>query len=557
MRLNKSFMTVIFLTILGLLVASCAPAAPPATPKVSATVEPSKPAAKPAPSPEAKPGVPTPSPKPAADQPRYGGILILGASSDAPSLDPIREASATLFNVFPAYSGLLQYDPLDNERIIPDLAERWERSGDGMAFTFHLRRDVKWHDGRPFTSADAAFSVDNQRKLNARKKDLLSAISGAETAGEYAVKVTVKQPSASLPAALAVGNMAMAPKHVYEAKGDMKNEVVGTGPFRFKSYSLGVSMELVKNQGYFVPGRPYLDGITAYIIKDRGTLVAAFRTGRIRMPVPSIFVTPTEAKAIEKNVPQAIVQPFQPLRATAFFMKTTEKPWNDVRVRRAVHLATDRQAALKALGEGEGILAAAMITGQWAIPGDELLKQPGFRQPKDADIAEAKRLLAEAGFPGGFDTRILARSGYGAGLTAAEFMTDQLSKIGIRGTLDTVESAIYLDRLDRIAYETVTTYGGPDITDPDSAASYFVKGNRYAISDERLLDLFDKQAGTADFAERKRLVLEMQHRVLEIAPYVLMLWFNSYIPRWPEVRNYKAGTGQHNNSKYQDVWLAK
>ncbi|MBI2907178.1 MAG: hypothetical protein HYX92_05920 [Chloroflexi bacterium] len=553
MRPKKFLLMAIPLTILGLLAASCAQAVSPATPKPPA---PAATEAPPAASTE-KPAGPTPTSKPAAEQPRYGGVLTLGTSADVPSLDPIREASATLFNIFPCYNGLLQYDPLDNEKIVPDLAERWERSGDGMAYTFYLRRDVKWHDGKPFTSTDAAFSVDNQRKVNVRKKDLLNAISGAETAGEYAVKIALRYPSASIPAWLAVGNMAMAPKHVYEAKGDMKNEVVGTGPFKLKSYSLGVSLELSKNREYFVSGRPYLDGITAYIIRDRGTLLAAFRTGRIKKPVPSIFVTPGEAKAIEKTVPQASVQPFKSLRAAAFFMKTTQKPWDDVRVRRAAHLATDRPAALRAIGEGEGLLAASMITGQWAIPQEELLRQPGFTQPKDADITEAKRLLAEAGLAGGFETRILARSGYGPALKAAEFMTDQLSKIGIRATLDTQEAGIFLDRRERGAYETAVTHGGIDITDPDSAAPYFVRGNTWFVTDEKIWDLFDKQGRTADPVERKRLVLEMQYRVLEIAPYVLMLWFNNYMPLWPEVRNYRAGVGQHNNSKYQDVWLAK
>ncbi|MBI2907830.1 MAG: hypothetical protein HYX92_09265 [Chloroflexi bacterium] len=260
------------------------------------------------------------------------------------------------------------------------------------------------------------------------------------------MKIAVKRPSASLPSMLAVGNMVMAPKHVYEAKGDMKNEVVGTGPFKVKRYSLGVSMELAKNQGYFVAGRPYLDGITAYIVKDRATLLAAFRTGQVKMPVPSNYVTPSEAKAIEKNVPQAIVQPYQPLRTGFFNMNMTAKPWDDVRVRRAVHLATDRQAALKAIGEGEGTLSAATITGQWAIPGEELLKQPGFRQPKDADLAEAKRLLAEAGLAG-FETKILTRAGSASYVRVAEFMTDQLSRIGIRATLDMQDQAVWLDRI--------------------------------------------------------------------------------------------------------------
>ncbi|MBI2906687.1 MAG: hypothetical protein HYX92_03405 [Chloroflexi bacterium] len=552
---QKALIIASHLTILGLFVASCAPAvAPTATPKPAAPAPTKAPAAAPTP----KPAAPAPTPKPATEQPRYGGTLTLGTSEDPPSLDPLRESTSALFNIItPAYSGLLQYDPSDNEKIVPDLAERWELSADNMAYTFYLRKDVKWHDGKPFTSADAAFSVDSQSKLNAKKKDQLNAISRVETGGEYAVKVALKHPSASLPAMLAVAPMPLAPKHVVEAKGDLKKDVVGTGPFKLKSYSFGVSLELVKNKEYFVPGRPYLDGLTFYMIKDRGTVLAAFRTGRVKKFIPAILVNPSEAKVIRENVPQAIVQPFQSLRSATFFVKMDAKPWDDVRVRRAVHLATDRQAALKVIGEGEGSIGATIIAGEWAIPEAELLKQPGFRQPKDADITEAKRLLAEAGFERGFSTRILTRAGYGATVKAAEFMTDQLSRIGIRATLEVVETAIWFDRQPRGAYETAVITIGVDISDPDAAAQTFVRGNRYFVADEKLHELFEKQGRTTDPLERKRLVLEVQHRTLEVAPSIHVLWFGTYIAMWPEVRNYKAGMGQHNNSKYQDVWLAK
>ncbi|MBI2907457.1 MAG: hypothetical protein HYX92_07390 [Chloroflexi bacterium] len=556
MKGKKLFAIASCLSLLAFFPVSCAPAAAPASPAEPAEAPTQTVPATPVP--VARSTTPAPTPKPVVEHPRYGGILTLGNSTDPPSLDPIRESTAALFNIIsPAYNGLLQYDPLDNEKIIPDLAERWEPSADGMAYTLYLRKDVKWHDGKPFTSADAVFSVDNQRKLNVRKKDLLTAITSVEAAGEYSMKLSLKYPSASILAMLAVGNMPVAPKHVIESKGSMRNDVVGTGPFKLKSYSVGVSLELLKNKEYFVSGRPYLDGITAYIIKDRGTLLAAFRTGRIKMPVPINSFTPGEAKTVEKSAPQAIAQPFQTLKAAVFYINMTQKPWDDVRVRRAIHLATDRQAALKAVSEGEGTLGGALIAGQWAIPPEELLKEPGYRQPKDADIAEAKRLLAEAGLANGFETRIMARAGLAASLTMAEFMTDQLSKVGVRATLDTQESASFLERIDRGAYGTHTSTGGPDITDPDSSAAYFVKGNRYLIADEKLHQLFEKQGRTTDAGERKRIVLEMQYRVLEVAPYVIAPWFSNRIIFWPEVRNYRAGVGQHNNSKYQDVWLAQ
>ncbi|MBI2907167.1 MAG: ABC transporter substrate-binding protein [Chloroflexi bacterium] len=552
MSRNRRSAIPVLSVVLGLLIAGCAPAAGPSTPRPGAPAETA------APAPEAKPRAPAPSPKPTVDQPRYGGVLTLGTSSDAGSLDPITEGTATFVNMMsPAYDGLLQYDPSDNEKIVPDLAERWELSGDGMAYTFYLRKDVKWHDGKQFTSADVKFSLENQPKYYPRKRDNLSPISAIETAGEYSVRAALKFPSASLPAMLALGNMSMVPKHIYDTRGGLKSDAVGTGPFKLKNYSAGIAMELVKNKEFFVAGRPYLDGISIFIIRDRGTFLAAFRTERIKMPVSINNFSSGEAKNLKNNAPQTIIQPFQALRTGVFFMNTTQKPWTDIRVRRAVFLAVDRQAALQAVGEGEGTLGGAIIAGQWAIPQDELQKQPGFRQPKDADLAEAKRLMAEAGHAGGFDARIMTRAGLSDYLKVSEFMTNQLSRIGVRATADPVETAVYAERLNRGTYETAGIVAGPEISDPDSAATYFVKGNRYLINDDRLFELFEKQSRTTDVAERKKVVLDMQYRVMEIAPYVLNLWFAAYIGHWPEVRNYKPGTGVYNNSKYQDVWLAK
>ncbi|MFH1487089.1 MAG: ABC transporter substrate-binding protein, partial [Chloroflexota bacterium] len=167
----------------GLLLVSCAPAAPPApTPKAPAASAPTKapqvspsatpapkpsatPAAKPAASPAAKPAAtpaaPTPSPKPAGEQPKYGGVLTKIVYDDPPSLDAHQETSAvTLWVVGAVYNGLLEYDPLENQKVISDLAEKWEVNPDGTSYTFYLRQGVKWHDGKPFTAEDARFSLE-------------------------------------------------------------------------------------------------------------------------------------------------------------------------------------------------------------------------------------------------------------------------------------------------------------------------------------------------------------------------------------------------------------
>ncbi|MDP2952689.1 MAG: ABC transporter substrate-binding protein, partial [Chloroflexota bacterium] len=250
------------LVILGLLLAACAPAASPtpAPTKPAPTVAPAAPA-------------PTAAPAPAAEKPRSGGILTSSFSGDPSSFDSHQERTVlNLAPVAPAYSLLVQNDPADNSKIIPDLAERWEVSPDGKVYTFYIRKGVKFHDGKPATSADVKANFDRiifpPKGVLSHRKDTLQSVEKLEAPDDYTVRFILKFPHAGFLQMVGNPYNSIFPKHVLEAKGDMKKDIVGTGPFKLKDFNRGVSFELVKNPDYFVPGRPYLDGITFYIIKD-------------------------------------------------------------------------------------------------------------------------------------------------------------------------------------------------------------------------------------------------------------------------------------------------
>ncbi|MBI2906214.1 MAG: ABC transporter substrate-binding protein [Chloroflexi bacterium] len=548
---------VVFLTAFGLLLASCAPAAAPPP-------QPTQPLAKPATSPEAKGAAPAATPKPTAGQPRYGGVLTKVSPADPPMLDLALNTTMLIFeNVGSVYNGLFQYDPLQNDKIVNDLVEMWETSPDGKVYTFTLKSGVKWHDGRPFTAEDAAFTLTRDKFDKASQlKDYTGSLQKAEAVDASTLKVTLESPWSAFIANLAIGYLIIVPKHVVQAKGDLRTTAVGTGPFKLKEYAQGVGSDLVKNPDYFVEGRPYLDGLKVFIVKDDGARFAAFRTGQIKLTgVGSGALKPGQANLVRNNMrDKASVMVSPSLQFPAFIMQTRNKPWDDVRVRQAVNLAVDRGTAVKVLEEGEGDIGTVpgiVPKSEWIIPEAEMMQMPGFRSPKDQDIAQARKLMADAGFPNGLKTKTLTRAGSTPMINTAQFFKDQLAKIGIEVEIDPRESAVYLERRGRFAYETLAATATTVMVDPDGASKYFGADNIYGFKDEQTFQIFDKQRATLDMNERKKLVIELQRRGLELSPFVVAGWGFNRVGVWNEVRNYKPPIGNYNNHKFADVWLAR
>ncbi|MBI2906667.1 MAG: ABC transporter substrate-binding protein [Chloroflexi bacterium] len=541
------------------LMASCAPAAPAPTAKPAAVPTKAPAAAPTSAPPTPKPAAPAATPKPAAEQPKYGGILTLAQSADPGHLDLQRLRGPIHALVGPGYSSLLQWDASDPEKVAPDLAERWEASGDGKLYTFYLRKDVKWHDGKPFTSADAKFSIDRLSEKASPHAAQLMAVEKAEAPDPGTLKLFLKYPSASLPIQLASSYLSIFPKHVVEAKGDMKTDLVGTGAFKLKAYNRDASLEYVKNENYFVKGQPYLDAVAFYMIRDRSTQLAAFRVGNAKMTSLALPLGKSDADLMRQQAPNAVIHPVDRLKAQFFGMNASVSPWDDVRVRRAVFLAWDRHTAIKVVGQGVGETRASMLTGAWALPKEEVLKLPGFRQPKDADRAEAKKLLADAGYAGGFTTKIMTRASYPDEVRSAEFAVDQLKGIGISATVDGQDLTVYVQRRFRKEYHSVAEGPVLENADPDGAVRFFVSPNEYGFADPELERLFAQQSQTLDPAARNKLVRQMELRLIDQAWYVVSHWDENYLFVWPEVKNARPKVpGPTNNSRFvRDIWLAK
>ena len=199
----------------------------------------------------------------AQETPRRGGVFALNLTGDLPNFDPISNTTGTVLTAIgPCYNGLVINDPQNPDKIIGDLAQSWEMSPDGKALTFRLVGGVKFHDGKPMTSADVKTSFDYVRNppagLVSPRKGALAAVTEIQTPDERTVRFVLSRPSPSLLANLAAGWMVVMPKHILDAKGSMKGDVIGTGPYVWKTYARGVSVELARNPDYHEIGRAHV-----------------------------------------------------------------------------------------------------------------------------------------------------------------------------------------------------------------------------------------------------------------------------------------------------------
>jgi peptide/nickel transport system substrate-binding protein len=484
-------------------------------------------------------------------------------AADPPNFDVHQNSTYITQHVTaPCYNSLVQHDPLSPNRIIPDLAEGWEVSPDGKRYTFHLVPEVTFHDGHPCSSADVKMSLDRLRQPPAgvisMRQEVFEAVEDILAPDPLTVIVALKQGSASLLESLAGGHMAIYPQHILEKEGHMKKVIVGTGPFKLKRYTRGVSVELERNPNYFVKERPYLDGITIFIMPDPNTAYAAFRSGRLLMlRLLDINLGKRVARELGDRI---IIQRTPGYRFRALHLNTSRAPWDDLRVRQAVDLTIDRPACIREVADGEGVIGGCMPpTSAWALMPGELQDIPGYGPDIKGNRARARRLLEEAGLAGGLKTTMLTLPGQTSERLAA-YLKDQLGQIGIEATPDVRETADAYDILSRRAFDTApweTTFA---VADPDSVFSEFftcqAARNYAALCLPEVEELFKQQSQALDPEKRKKLVRDMDRRILRSHGSLLLHWGNYLTAQWPQVRNWVQHPSLYNNQRMQDVWLA-
>ena len=505
----------------------------------------------------------------AAETPRRGGVLLAVIGADPPSLDPHQESTfANLQLVAPLYSTLLQIDPYEYPKIVGDVATEWKTSGDGLTYTFKIRPGIRFHDGSPLTTADVKATYDKivfpPEGVRSIRKNAYGAIAGIEAPDAATVVFRLKFPSASL-----LGNLASPWNVIYPKKyldrdpNYFKSNVVGSGPFKFKSYTRGSTFEGERNPDYFVKDRPYLDGYKFFISTETSVRAAALRSGRAWIEFRTMPLA--EVESIRKQLGDKIV--VQETAATGQFgiaMNQTARPFIDIRVRKALTLGLDRYTASRVLYPIASLrdVGGLMRPGtEFATPELELAKLPGFGRDAEKSRAEAKRLLAEAGYPNGFKVVLKNRNVRVPYIDFGVFVVQEWRKIGVEAEHRPLETAAWFaDGRDTGSFEVIVNGVFNYMDDPDLFLERYTTSdtnNWGRFSDPRVDDLFARQTRALDPAERRRLVNEIERIVLENAYHIPGLWWARSVVHWAKVKNYVAPPNHYSNQKLQDVWLAE
>ena len=557
----------------ALLLSSCAPAAAPAPAPAAPsapvpTRAPAAPTAAPAaPAPTAAPiARPTATPQPTAtatpvgSRVKKGGILAEALWAAPGDLDLL--GATSMINIAPLglnYDGLVKENPLKPGVIAPNLAENWNVSGDGTKITFALRKGVTFHNGKAFTSADAKYSVERWMKDSDQLAPTLGEIiKSVEAPDANTLVFNLKFQYPDLFRSLMMDWASVVPAD--QPKGRDVKEVIGTGPFKFKSFESGVAYQVVKNDKYYDKELPHLDGVTVYFLPDRNTGLAAFRAGRIDITAPVYFTVP-QFKIVDSQMKgQATAYLYPNSFWWNIYLPMNKKPWTDIRVRRAVFMAIDRKQAMATVDQGMGSVDGVMPPSMGGYTADELKNLPGWRDPKSKDIDEAKKLLADAGFPNGFKTDVFYRTG-GDYLNMATFVKDQLTKIGITATLTTRDGAAFYDYVYARSYDIHAHRHPFAPASPDTILAQYYRtggGRNFAdVADSKLDALIDKQMFTLDQTERKKLVHQTEQYLYDNAEASIVSW-GTYSQGWQKwVRDFVPGETIYNNIRLETVWLDK
>lgn len=522
---------ILFLFVVGLLMAACTS---PATQVVEKPVE------------KVVEVVVTATPEP-APQPKAGGTLIIGKGREAVGLDPHKVTAASSFEIIAqVYNQLIELQ--DDYNPAPELAESWENPDD-TTFIFKLRRGVKFHSGREMVAADVKYSFERIMNPDTASPwaSQLASIERIETPDDYTVKILLKEPYGAFMSTIASTWAAVVPREVVEKEGDLQKVMVGTGPFALEEYVQDVRTVLKSFKEYW-GGAPLLDGITYLIMPDEATRLAALRTGEIHM---TSIADPTAVGLAARS--EGVKVASQP--TTDYYLwgfNCQRKPLDDVRVRQALSLIVDRQAVLDAVLFGEGLVAGPIVStlGDWALPVEEL---PFYR----ADLEKAKTLLAEAGYPEGFDLTITASPAYPQFISIALVLQRQLKAAGINVTLDQVEWGTFVKKWRERDFDTFVSYNASG-NDPDRALyPALVTGgsvNAFQFSDPGVDELLTKGRTTVERDARIKIYQEAEKVIAEKAPLIFLFTRTEFVGLRENVEGFKLSPVETYRSLKQ-VWL--
>lgn len=479
-------------------------------------------------------------------------VIVVGLQAEPTSLDAHQisdyNSSRAAMEI---YDQLVQFKDESTE-LEPDLAEKWDVSDDGLEYTFYLKQGITFHDGTPFNAEAVKFSIDRQIDPEHPYHDTgqfayadftFGPVDHVEVADEYTVKIYLKEPFAPF-----LSNMAMhaasivSPAAVEKYGKDFSRNPVGTGPYKLNHWSPGVEVVLDKNKDYF-KGAPKIDQIIFKPIVDDQTRLAELEAGNLDLIVN---VMPDDLQRLKDGgAYQIIEQAGMHVWWTA--LNNQKEPFNNKKVRQAINYAINKEAIVNEILKGTGELANS------PLPPTVWGHNPKVKN-YEYNPEKAKQLLAEAGYPNGFEaTYWVPESGSGMQqptIMAAAIQAD-LAKVGIQLKIQTLEWGSYLDKVfvppaeNDMDMHQMSWIG--DNGDPDNFLYILLSGEQWPTAgfndayykNDRVDQLLKEARVTSDKARRVQLYEEAQELIMDDAPWIVLDHEKQVVVAQNRVSNFK------------------
>jgi len=509
----------------------------------------------------------------AAETPKHGGILTYMIPADGgPSLDGHRETTfAVLHATAPFYSVLIRVkpdDPGNTTDFVCDLCTEMPKpTDDGLTWTFQIRQGVKFHDGTPLTAHDVAASwrkiVHPPKGVASARENNFVMVDRIDDPNDTTVIFHLNFPTLSFLPALADPYAFIYSKQILDR--DMhwyERNIMGSGPFKFESYDIGQSVKGVRNPDYYRPGQPYLDGFNAIFAPKQSVRTDAIRADRAALEFRGL--PPSSRDQLKKELGDKItVQDSDWNCGNVLTPNHTKKPFDDVRVRKAMFLAIDQwhgAAALQKIANVRTVGAIVFPGSPFAATKAELQHYPGYWSDIEKSRAEARRLLTEAGQEG-LTFELLNRNVDQPYVIVGTWLIDEFRKVGIKVTQKIVPTAVWLESMRAGDFTVALEANCQNVVNPIADSGRWLPNKRYRENfafheDDKQIEIYDRMVREMDFTKARALMREYERQTMEIGAHQLMVtWWYRIVPMRSYVKGWKISPSHYLNQDLANIWL--
>jgi len=483
--------------------------------------------------------------------PVHGGNLTFAAVQDAQSMNNTTVFDNNSIWIFEQIFQTLYTVTNNGKGVRPELATSYTVSPDKKTYTFTLRKGVKFSNGKPMTSADVKFSIDQNRKAAQGWAYLDSAISSVDAPSPQTVVIHLKFPWAPLLADLSIFANGIVPNN-YDGQTEAQfyQHPIGTGPFKWDYWHKGQALKLLRNPQYWQQGLPYLNSVTWTDVPSDNTRELQLKAGQAQIDQFPAWSTVSSLKTtggVDMHL-------FNSTQTNYLAFNEQRKPFQDIHVRRAISLAIDRNALVKAVLFGNGKPANSLFPPQ--VPFYDP-STPGLQ----FNLAQARAEMAKSSVPHGFTTSIIVPAGNSDYQTIATILQSELKPLGITLKITQLDPNVTNNDEQTLKYDMVLTLWTMDIPDPDELATFAVDPNSGAKSfftaynDPAVIKATHQAETVTAPATRQKLYNFVQTQVAKDA-FMAYLYYSPY-PYATTSKVHGFFVTPLGNMHMEDVWLSK